>query len=76
MANVIGNSDIHYNEKLLDCITWGELLETVVSNLGSQASKEDIYLELHNLIGMKTKEAMTDFLGFHTEFLREVRKYE
>lgn len=63
-------------DSILDGITYGELLETVVSNCGSQATVKEIENEFLNLMKLKGQDAFLVLRSKLKEIEAECKLYE
>ncbi len=61
---------------VLQEITYSELIETVVSNKGSQCNSADVIEELNALIKIRNRESINICNNTMKYIIEEVRKYE
>ena len=61
---------------VLEEITYSELIETVVSNKGSQCNSADVINELSELIKIRHRESINLCSNTMKFIIEEVRKYE
>lgn len=57
-------------------ITLGEIIETVVSNKGSQCKTDDFMVEVEELIRLRNNECRNLVQNMMCRLIKEVRSYE